>query len=257
MAALAAILGHQLRRAQHRTVVAAAALLRARADDRAEAGRYPLIDTSGFAEVVDGEVVVATRDLAGAVDLPGPLVAAGRQLADPRERVAAVRRWLTEPSLVEPAAAFWMMVAAQPVFELAAVDAPIPTREQWTAAACPVCGGAAQVSAIAEESGEFMAGSPRSLWCGRCASTWTYPRATCVTCGESDSRRIGSWTADGWPVARIEACDTCRSYMKSFDLRDEGGLDIVPLVDDVATVALDLWAAGQGLQRPARSFAGV
>jgi FdhE protein len=110
---------------------------------------------------------------------------------------------------------------------------------------------------IAEESGEFMAGSPRSLICSRCAGWWPFPRATCVACGETDSRRIGGWTAGGWPTIRIEACDTCRAYIKTFDLRQPGGRDVVPLVDDVASAALDLWAADQGLQRPVRSLAGV
>jgi FdhE protein len=216
-----------------------------------------LLDASVLADAVEDEVAVATSGLPDAVALPAPLADAGGLLADARARVEAAGRWLADPGQVDPTVAFWILVAAQPAFELAAVDVTIPTREQWTAAACPVCGGAAQVSAIAEESGEFMAGPPRSLWCGRCASTWTYPRATCVTCGESDSRRIGSWAADGWPVVRIEACDTCRGYIKSFDLHEEGGLQMVPIVDDVATAALDLWAAGHGLQRPVRSLAGV
>lgn len=56
---------------------------------------------------------------------------------------------------------------------------------------------------------------------------------------------------------RIEACDTCRSYIKTFDLRQPGARDIVPLVDDVASATLDLWALDQGLQRPVRSLAGV
>jgi formate dehydrogenase maturation protein FdhE len=57
---------------------------------------------------------------------------------------------------------------------------------------------------------------------------------------------------------RIEACDTCRSYIKTFDLRQPGARDIVPLVDDVASAnVVDLWALDQGLQRPVRSLAGV
>jgi FdhE protein len=113
------------------------------------------------------------------------------------------------------------------------------------------------VAVIAEESGEFMAGSPRSLICGRCASRWGFPRATCVACGEDDSRRISNWTAQMWPAIRIDSCDTCRAYIKTFDLRRPGGRDVVPLVDDVASATLDLWATDQGLQRSVRSMAGV
>ena len=45
--------------------------------------------------------------------------------------------------------------------------------------------------------------------------------------------------------------------MKTFDLREEGGISLLPLVDDVATVSLDLWAHDQGLSRHLVSFAGV
>ena len=41
------------------------------------------------------------------------------------------------------------------------------------------------------------------------------------------------------------------------DLRERGGKDIVPLVDDVATLTLDVWAHEQGLQRSGVSLAGV
>jgi FdhE protein len=207
---------------------------------------------------VDSGVGPAIRALTGAgLDMPEPLVAAARRLEAPLPRAEAVGFWLSDPSLIDAPLGFWISIAAAPIFEVAAVGARVPDPQQWNAAVCPVCGGAPQVSMIAEESGEFMGGSPRSLICGRCASRWGFPRATCVACGEDDSRRVGGWTADAWPAIRIEACDTCRSYIKTFDLRQPGGRDIVPLVDDVASAALDLWANDQGLRRPVRSLAGV
>jgi FdhE protein len=112
------------------------------------------------------------------------------------------------------------------------------------------------VSVIAEESGEFMGGSPRSLVCGRCAGWWTFPRATCVWCGEADPRRLPSFVPDRRSV-RVDGCETCSHYVKTFDLREPGAAELVPLVDDVATVSLDLWANDQGLARPLVSFAGV
>jgi formate dehydrogenase maturation protein FdhE len=39
----------------------------------------------------------------------------------------------------------------------------------------------------------------------------------------------------------VEACDTCKTYLKSVDLTVEGRA--VPEVDEVATAPLDLWAA--------------
>ncbi|HLF41345.1 MAG TPA: formate dehydrogenase accessory protein FdhE, partial [Acidimicrobiia bacterium] len=141
--------------------------------------------------------------------------------------------------------------------EPARAAVPTPSRDDWTGRACPACGGLAQASVIAEESGEFMGGSPRSLVCGRCAGWWTFPRATCSWCGEDDPRKLSPFVPDGRRGVRIDACDTCRSYVKTFDLREAGGAAVVPLVDDVATVSLDVWAHEQGLSRALVSLAGV
>jgi FdhE protein len=57
------------------------------------------------------------------------------------------------------------------------------------------------------------------------------------------------------PLARIEACDTCKRYLKSIDL----SLDArpIPEVDDLVSLALDLWAADQGYQRIEPGLAGI
>ena len=57
------------------------------------------------------------------------------------------------------------------------------------------------------------------------------------------------------PSARIEACDTCKRYVKSIDL----SLDArpIPEVDDLVTLALDLWAVDQGYQRIEPGLAGI
>jgi FdhE protein len=258
LAVLVAVLGYQQSRVRDATVVAAAALVGLGGTRRSVAGTFPILDLSVASDAVDAGVSVAFRALCdGAVALPDPLAAAARLLEAPALRAETTRAWLTDPTLVDPRLGFWVGIAAQPIVELAAADVRPPAPQQWNAAQCPVCGGAPQVSVIAEESGEFMAGSPRSLICGRCASRWGFPRAVCVACGEDDSRRSGGWTAETWPAIRIEACDTCRAYIKTFDLRRPGARDVVPLVDDVASAALDLWAAGQGLHRPVCSLAGV
>jgi hypothetical protein len=195
----------------------------------------------------------------GAVGLPEPLIAAGLALASAgeEERAGLVEAWLEDPAGPEAVLGFWVRVAAAPVLELARAAVVTPGRDDWSGAACPACGGLAQVSVIAEESGEFMGGSPRSLVCGRCAGWWTFPRAICAWCSEADPRRLPSFVPDERRAVRIDGCETCSSYVKTFDLREAGGAELVPLVDDVATVALDLWAHDQGLARPLVSFAGV
>ena len=46
----------------------------------------------------------------------------------------------------------------------------------------------------------------------------------------------------------------CRCYIKSVDLRADG--DAVPVVDDIATVELDLWARERGLAKVSPNLLG-
>jgi FdhE protein len=191
--------------------------------------------------------------------VPQPLAEAGGQIlgGSEDERRELMTTWCDDATLVDPRLAFWIRIAAAPILELAAARVELPGRDSWSGSACPACGGMPQVSVIIEESGEFMAGSPRYLVCERCASWWGFPRAVCPTCQQDDSRLLSSHVAEEKRWVRIDSCESCHSYVKTFDLRDPRAAGVVPLVDDVATLALDLWATHRNLRRPAISLAGV
>lgn len=148
---------------------------------------------------------------------------------------------------LSPPQQMWIQVAAAPIVERAAGQMRLPTREAWSEPTCPLCGDCPRVSVIVEESGEFMRGSPRYLVCGRCATWWVFSRAVCPACGEHHPDRLALYTNDRWPWARVDSCLSCRSYIKTFDLRQPGAAAVVPLTDDVATIALDFWAQDHGL----------
>jgi hypothetical protein len=255
---LEAVLRYQAGRAAVRAVVAAAGPVAAGAELRLAAGRFPLFDLGAAVGPIASEIPVAVAGLTGGL-LPEPLLAAGSALVggSDADREALVEAWLDDLAGPEAVLSFWVRVAAAPILEAARAEVATPGREEWAGSACPACGGLAQVSVIAPDTGEFMGGSPRSLVCGRCAGHWTYPRALCTWCSEADPRRLPSFMRDERRSVRIDGCETCGSYVKTFDLREAGGVELVPLVDDVATVALDLWASDQGLVRPLVSFAGV
>jgi hypothetical protein len=257
LALLESVLQFQASRAALPAVVEAAAAVAAGAELRKAADRFPLLDLAAAIWPVAGEIPAAVSALGSG--LPDPLVAAGMALREgtEEERQGLVEAWLEDVAGPEPVLSFWVRVPAGAVLEAARAAITRPTRDEWTGAACPACGGLSQVSVIAEESGEFMGGSPRSLVCGRCAGWWTFPRALCTWCGEGDPRRLPSFVPDERRVARIDGCETCSSYVKTFDLREAGGIELVALVDDVATVSLDLWANDQGLSRHLVSYAGV
>lgn len=261
LALLAALLRHHQLRAVDDVVRGGGALLTTSVDANLARDRFPLFDLHGTAEVLLGEVDIAVDCLATATSdaMPEPLAEAGRGLrVQPApERRSLIETWLDDPSLVDPRIGFWIHAAAMPLLEAAAVGARLPSPEAWRGGACPLCGGLAQVSVIAEESGEFMGGSPRSLVCGRCAAWWSFPRAVCALCGESDPRNLASYVAEGKRWVRVDVCETCHGYVKTFDLREEGAAAVVPLVDDVATLVLDVWALERGVERTVVSVAGV
>ena len=215
---------------------------------------FPLLDLQRSVPAVAAELPRAVEALMAAVT--PPLAEAGERLRqEPAWHEALVESWFEDMPLVDPRLGFWVHVAAGPVLEGAARRQKVPT--DWHGSACPVCGGPPQASAIAEESGEFMAGSPRSLICGRCATWWNFPRVTCPFCGEQHPEPIEAFMIEGRGWARVDTCRTCHRYIKTFDLREKGAAQVVPLVDDVATLTLDVWAREREFSRTSLSLAGV
>lgn len=112
-----------------------------------------------------------------------------------------------------------------------------------TISQCPACGNPAELSVLRE----FNNGAKRSLVCCLCSSEWEFRRVLCPSCGEQHKDKLPVFTAEEFTQARIEACDSCKSYMKCIDMSRDG--HAVPPVDDLATIALDLWAQEQGYTR--------
>jgi hypothetical protein len=108
---------------------------------------------------------------------------------------------------------------------------------------CVVCGDR-PVVAVLRERGH---GARRSVVCGFCLAEWAVPRVECVWCGEARFEKLSNYRAEEFPAARIDTCETCRRYIKTIDLVRDG--TAVPVVDDLATVALDIWAREHGYRR--------
>jgi FdhE protein len=101
---------------------------------------------------------------------------------------------------------------------------------------CPFC-HSKPVAGILRGEGD---GGKRSLLCSLCATEWEYRRIVCPNCGEEDKEKLPVYHTPEIDHVRIEACDTCRTYIKSVDLTKNG--HAVPVVDELATVTLTLWA---------------
>ena len=98
-------------------------------------------------------------------------------------------------------------------------------------------------------------GAARSLVCALCGTEWPFPRIRCAACREADPVKLPSFQTEAHPSVRIEACETCRHYVKSLDLT----LDARPLpeVDDLVSLTMDLWAIEEGWTRLEPGWAGI
>jgi FdhE protein len=108
---------------------------------------------------------------------------------------------------------------------------------------CPACEGLPVVGALREEA----QGARRSLICAACLTEWVYLRVSCPGCGEDRHDALPVFTAEQFGHMRVEACDSCRRYLKTVDLTKDGLA--IPIVDDLASLPLDLWARDQGYAR--------
>ena len=97
-------------------------------------------------------------------------------------------------------------------------------------------------------------GGKRFLVCSFCMTEWEFRRILCPNCGEEDYAKLPRYTAEGISAVRVEACESCHAYLKSVDLTVDG--HAVPLVDEVATAALDVWAMENGFQKIRRNLVG-
>jgi len=173
------------------------------------------------------------------------------KLAEEARRIGAIgvaeqRKMLTEflqddQSAATVPASFFARVLFQPYAEFEASRRPLPA--VYSASLCPICGSRPQFAVLRPEGD----GGKRHLACSLCLTEWEYRRVLCPMCEEKDKERLPRYLVEDPIAVRVEACDTCKAYLKSFDLTVDGL--IVPEVDEIATVALDLWAGEHGYHK--------
>lgn len=121
----------------------------------------------------------------------------------------------------------------------AEVWAPRLDLSRWQKGTCPLCAGGPELAVIGADH-------TRRLICTRCTTRWPSPQERCPWCGED---RPGTHTTlatrDGRYV--LDACDTCRRYVKCCDERALHR-PVMPWVDAVATMPLDAAAMQRGYE---------
>jgi len=130
----------------------------------------------------------------------------------------------------------------QPYAEFRAALAP-RAPQVTTPRLCPLC-GARPLLGILHPEGD---GGKRFLFCSFCLQEWEFRRILCPTCGEEAEDKLPVYIAEDSLHIRVEACDTCKFYLRTIDLTKDG--NAIPLVDDLAAIPHTLWANEQGYSR--------
>jgi FdhE protein len=130
------------------------------------------------------------------------------------------------------------------------LDRAVETRENR----CPFCGGMPQVSFLQIRESTAESGN-RHLICATCLTNWPFRRIVCVYCGEERPFKLAYFHTQKYDHVRVEACDTCKHYIKGVDLTRFGLA--VPLVDEIAAAALDVWARDRGYTKTELNLVGL
>jgi FdhE protein len=117
--------------------------------------------------------------------------------------------------------------------------------DRWLRRYCPTCGSLPAM-------GQLVGADPgrkRLLSCGSCGTRWQFKRTGCPFC-DNDSQRLASVAIDGEPGLRIDHCESCGGYLKTYDGQGNEAL----LLSDWTSLHLDLIAHDRGLKRLAASL---
>ncbi len=116
-------------------------------------------------------------------------------------------------------------------------------RFDWKQPFCPICGNVPSMAIVNEKK------SPRNLWCRFCDTIWSFFEMVCPFClnGDSTSQKI-IFHSDRKPI-RIDACDTCKNYIKTIDESISSQIEHIS-VKNVETFYLDMVAKNLGYSTP-------
>ena len=108
---------------------------------------------------------------------------------------------------------------------------------------CPLCEARPLLGVLRLEGD----GGKRSMVCSFCGYEWDFRRILCPICGEVEESKLPVYIAEQFPHIRVEACETCKHFVRTIDLTKDG--HAVPIVDDLAAIPLTLWAHEHGYSR--------
>jgi FdhE protein len=203
----------------------------------------PLLKSTSGADVTPVESLVLTLvERLAASGLPGTLPAECRVLQ------RALRDEEAADSLAHGGVLRYLgcAVLARYLSPVVADFAAWRDEERWLRNYCPTCGSPpAMAQLVGRDPGRL-----RLLSCGCCRTRWRYRRTGCPFCDVQDEHRLAAVAVEGEDGLRIDYCEKCRGYLKTYD--GQGSEDL--LLADWTSLHLDVIARDRGLKRMAASL---
>jgi len=132
-----------------------------------------------------------------------------------------------------------LFLSSKPFFLRLKDRYPLDDRS-WEKGMCPVCNSRPSLASINQEGG-------RSLYCSYCGTRGSFRRSGCPLCLTTHTQNITLLTAEGEDGFRLDACDSCGSYVKTIQARLLD--DLSPDLADIVSMPLDVIAQGRGYRR--------
>jgi FdhE protein len=168
--------------------------------------------------------------------------AIGEALANHLDHLQDLAVWLSvQPDVL----ATVLELTVRPSLQvMGAALAPLLNEEaRWQRGYCPICGAWPILAELQ------MTEQRRHLRCFRCGSDWPTLRLLCPYCGNDDHATLGYLQGERELRYRVETCERCKGYLKSVNAFDSSPPAVLVL-DDLASVHLDIAALERGYQRP-------
>jgi FdhE protein len=158
----------------------------------------------------------------------------GEYIASQSDRLdlkAGILSFLTENSL-------------RPIFEAYARElGGHVDQERWWRAYCPICGSEPVMAELVGRE------KKRFLICSCCGYEWRFKRIQCPFCENEERGQFKYFFGDNeQKTYRVETCQKCKKYIKTIDTETLGE-EVVPVVEDIGTLYLDVLAKKEGYTR--------
>lgn len=196
-----------------------------------------LVELCRIAVECDSELAGAARTLSGQSMKATTLLVPFLKAQEPAVAAGAADLGVDLPPL-----AFFLYHCLRPSLctcaeQLAAHLDSTPSGEQGY---CPVCGSPPAIASLEDEG-------QRHLFCSFCWHKWPLNRTLCPFCGSRDQKGLVYLYSEEEKEYRVDACQSCRKYIKTVDTRVLTRLFYPPL-EQVASLHLDIKASEAGYE---------